>query len=150
MMAQLSMATTGQGIMLIGLFVQLVFLGFFVVGSLVFWQRIWRSSKQYAVPQYGKHTWIELFKLVAGAAFVTVLRCILRIMEFVQGHSGYLVTHEVYMYIFDTAPMLGCRTVGCGGCRYGISRRVCMLLYCFSIIAQLISRSLRDTISNTV
>jgi hypothetical protein len=28
-----------------------------------------------------------------------------------------------------------CRTVGCGGCRHGILRKVCMLLYCFSIIA---------------
>jgi hypothetical protein len=43
-----------------------------------------------------------------------------------------------------------CRTVGCGGCKYGIPRRVCMFFYCFSIMAQLISRSLRDTISNTV
>jgi hypothetical protein len=39
------------------------------------------------------------------------------------------------------------RTVGCGGYRYGISRYILVL---FSIIAQLISRSLRDTISNTV
>jgi hypothetical protein len=43
-----------------------------------------------------------------------------------------------------------CRTIGCGGCRYGTLRRVCMLLYGFSIIAQLTSRSLCDTISNTV
>ena len=43
-----------------------------------------------------------------------------------------------------------CRTVGCGGRRYGISRRVCIVLYCSSTITQLISRPLSDTISNTV
>lgn len=26
-------------------------------------------------------------------------------IEFAQGHSGYLASHEVYMYIFDTLPM---------------------------------------------
>jgi hypothetical protein len=42
-----------------------------------------------------------------------------------------------------------CRTVGCGGCRYRILRRVCIVVL-FSIIAQIISRSLSNTISNTV
>ena len=28
-----------------------------------------------------------------------------RIVEFVQGHDGYLVSHEIFMYLFDTAPM---------------------------------------------
>jgi hypothetical protein len=49
-----------------------------------------------------------------------------------------------------TVGVVGCRTVGCGGCRYGILRRVCIFLSCSSIIAQLISRSLNDMISNTV
>jgi hypothetical protein len=42
-----------------------------------------------------------------------------------------------------------CRTVGCGGCRYRVLRRVCIVVL-FSTIAQLISRSGSDTISNTV
>ena len=29
-----------------------------------------------------------------------------RIIEFGQGHGGYLASHEVYLYIFDAAPML--------------------------------------------
>lgn len=107
MMAQASMADTGQKIMLLGLFVQLTFLGFFLCISLVFWQRMSKSSKQYAVPQYGKHTWDKLLKMVLGAAIIIILRCIFRVIEFAQGHSGYLVSHEIYMYIFDATPMLG-------------------------------------------
>lgn len=107
MMAQASMADMGQKIMLLGLFVQLLFLGFFLCISLVFWQRMSKSTKQYTIPQYGKHTWKTLLKMVVGAAIIIILRCIFRVIEFAQGHSGYLVSHEVYMYIFDAAPMLG-------------------------------------------
>jgi hypothetical protein len=107
MMAQASMADMGQKIMLLGLFVQLLFLGFFLCISLVFWQRMSKSSKQYTIPQYGKHTWDKLLKMVVGAAVIIILRCIFRVIEFAQGHSGYLVSHEIYMYIFDAAPMLG-------------------------------------------
>lgn len=106
MMAQASMADMGQKIMLLGLFVQLLFLGFFLCISLVFWQRMSKSSKKHAVPQYGKHAWDKLLKMVLGAAVIIILRCIFRVIEFAQGHSGYLVSHEIYMYIFDAAPML--------------------------------------------
>lgn len=106
MMAQASMADMGQKIMLIGLFVQLLFLGFFLSISLIFWKRMSRSSKQYAIPQYGKHSWDTLLKMVLAAAVIIILRCIFRVVEFAQGHSGYLVSHEIYMYIFDAAPML--------------------------------------------
>jgi hypothetical protein len=106
MMAQVSMANTGQKIMLLGLFVQLLFLGFFLCISLVLWQRMSKSPKQYAIPQYGKNTWDKLLKMVAGAAVIIFLRCIFRVIEFAQGYSGYLASHEVYMYIFDAAPML--------------------------------------------
>ncbi|KAJ8110332.1 hypothetical protein OPT61_g6800 [Boeremia exigua] len=106
MMAQVSMADMGQKIMLFGLFVQLLFLGFFLFIALIFWKRMSKSSKQYAVPQYGKHSWDQLLKLVLGAAVIVILRCVFRVIEFAQGHSGYLVSHEIYMYIFDAAPML--------------------------------------------
>ncbi|KZM23608.1 response to stress [Ascochyta rabiei] len=96
--------------MLLGLFVQLLFLGFFLgfflCISLVFWQRMSKSSKQYAILQYGKHTWDQLLKMVVLAAVIIILRCIFHVIEFAQGHSGYLVSHEIFIYIFDAAPML--------------------------------------------
>jgi hypothetical protein len=106
MMVQVDLADMGQKIMLIGLFVQLSFLGFFLCISLVLWQRMSKSLKQYSIPQYSKNTWDKLLKMVVGAAIVIFLRCIFRVIEFAQGHSGYLTNHEIYMYIFDAAPML--------------------------------------------
>lgn len=41
------------------------------------------------------------------AAAVIILRRVFRIVEFPQGHAGYVASHEVYMYLFDTLPMLG-------------------------------------------
>ena len=107
MMAQESGADMGQKMMLAGLFVQLLFLGFFLSIALIFWKRMLKSSKQYAVLQYGKHTWDTLLKIVGSAAIIIILRCIFRIIEFAQGHNGYLASHEIYMYVFDAAPMLG-------------------------------------------
>jgi RTA1 like protein len=106
MMAQASMADMGQKIMLFGLFVQLFFLGFFLCISLVFWKRMSKSSKRYAIPQYGKHSWDLLLKMVVAAAVIIICRCVFRVIEFAQGHTGYLVSHELFMYLFDAAPML--------------------------------------------
>jgi hypothetical protein len=106
MMAQASMAKLGQKIMLIGLFIQLMFFGFFLSVSLVFWKRMQSSAKLYTIPKYGKHTWQALLKFLLGAAVIIILRCVYRVIEFAQGNDGYLATHEVYMYLFDSAPML--------------------------------------------
>jgi hypothetical protein len=105
MMAQEGMAKTGQTIMLIGLFIQLFFFGVFLVISLIFWKRIHSSSKSFSIPQYSKYSWLALLKLLLCAAVIVILRCIFRVIEFGQGHDGYLASHEVYMYLFDTAPM---------------------------------------------
>jgi hypothetical protein len=105
MMAQEGMAKLGQTLMLIGLFIQLFFFGFFLIISLVFWKRMSGSSKALRIPQYGKYSWLALLKLLLCAANMIILRCVFRVIEFSQGHDGYLASHEVYMYLFDTAPM---------------------------------------------
>ncbi|KAI4671230.1 uncharacterized protein J4E88_009263 [Alternaria novae-zelandiae] len=105
MMAQADMADMGQKIMLLGLFVQLAFFGFFVVVSAIFYFRMRSAPERYTVPKYGKYAWPTLYKLLAIAAVVIIARCIFRVIEFGQGHSGYLASHEVYMYVFDTLPM---------------------------------------------
>lgn len=105
MMAQEGMAKMGQTIMLVGLFIQLLFFTLFLVISLVFWKRMRNSPKTLSIPQYSKYSWLALLKLLLCAAVIIILRCVFRILEFSQGHDGYLASHEVYMYLFDTAPM---------------------------------------------
>lgn len=105
MMAQASSAKLGQTIMLIGLFSQLSFFGFFLIVALIFWKRMRAHPTDHTVPVYGKHTWITLLKLLYCAAALIIFRCIFRVIEFAQGHNGYLVSHEVFLYIFDALPM---------------------------------------------
>lgn len=105
MMVQESMADMGQMTMLGGLAVQLLFFGFFLLVSLIFFKRMRSSPLRYTIPTYGKHTWVALLKLLFAAAGLIILRCIFRAIEFGQGHAGYLASHEVFMYLFDAFPM---------------------------------------------
>jgi hypothetical protein len=34
-----------------------------------------------------------------------MIRSVFRVVEYVQGFSGYLLSHEVYLYIFDSTLM---------------------------------------------
>jgi len=62
-MAQASMTDMGQKIMLLGLFVQLLFFGFFVVISVIFYMRMRSSPQRHTIPQYGKYGWPALVGL---------------------------------------------------------------------------------------
>lgn len=35
-----------------------------------------------------------------------LLRSIFRVVEYAMGNDGYLMQHEVFLYLFDAAPML--------------------------------------------
>lgn len=106
MMAVAEMADLGQKIMLVGLFVQLLFFGFFLVIAVVFFRRLKNSPAGRMVPRYGRHEWSALLKMMLCAAVVVIARCVFRVVEFAQGHSGYLASREVFVYVCDTLPML--------------------------------------------
>ncbi|KAL3450543.1 RTA1 like protein-domain-containing protein [Aspergillus insuetus] len=91
MMAMESMAKMGQNITIVGLFVQLVFFGFFFAKT--------KRVKILHMP-YGA----LLYVLFLVSALI-IVRCLYRIVEFVQGNDGYLMRHEAYLYVFDTIPM---------------------------------------------
>ncbi|SPO22230.1 uncharacterized protein UTRI_02238_B [Ustilago trichophora] len=52
---------------------------------------------------------VAVFSLVAGLYFSSIfviIRSVYRIIEFSQGYSGYLVSHEIYLFVLDAAPLL--------------------------------------------
>ncbi|GFN15323.1 RTA1 domain-containing protein [Aspergillus tubingensis] len=101
MMAINGLGDIGQKILVFGLFIQLLFFGFFLYVSVKFSLRI-RSSPT-RVPG---GPWRNLLYILYIMAALIIFRCVYRIVEFLQGHDGYLVSHEIYMYLFDTIPML--------------------------------------------
>ncbi|KAJ5651411.1 uncharacterized protein N7484_005134 [Penicillium longicatenatum] len=100
MMAISSMAKMGQTITIVGLFIQLIFFGAFLTIAIIFGRRVQQTKTALRNLPYGK----LLFVLFTVSALI-IVRCFYRIIEFCQGNDGYLMGHEVFMYVFDTIPM---------------------------------------------
>ncbi|KAL2859309.1 RTA1 like protein-domain-containing protein [Aspergillus pseudodeflectus] len=95
-----SMRNLGQKILVVGLVVQLIFFGFFLVVSGTFQVRLRRAGVSHLNAQ-----WRRLLHILFLVSSLVIARCVFRIIEYVQGTDGYLYSHEIYMYIFDTIPM---------------------------------------------
>lgn len=104
----LELYDVGEKIIITGLFVQIVVFGFFVVTAVMFHQRYIReggpSSDHIDVAcqavQWRRHLWV----LYAVSALILV-RSIFRVIEYLQGNRGYLISHEVFLYVFDAVLM---------------------------------------------
>lgn len=94
----------GENVIVGGLFVQLLFFGFFIVTAMVFHIRLNKrptpQSMDPAIP-WPKH----MSALYATSALILV-RSIFRVVEYLQGNAGYLLRHEVFLYVFDAVLML--------------------------------------------
>ncbi|OHF01553.1 RTA1 protein [Colletotrichum orchidophilum] len=93
---------SGAKIIIVGLFVQLICFGFFVVIAVAFHYSInsaptGRSNS--SIP-WRKH----MMALYLGS-FLVMVRSIFRAAEYLQGFDGYLLSHEAYLYIFDALLM---------------------------------------------
>jgi hypothetical protein len=129
-MGTLESMHTGEQIIIGGLFVQLIFFGLFIAVSGVFHYRLVRDlplKKRYGPSSLFKSRqsrpiaqtsstvsraslndlpWKRhLFNLYFASALIMV-RSIFRVAEYIGGNAGYLLSHEVYLYIFDAMLML--------------------------------------------
>ena len=93
----------GQNIVVGGLVVQILFFGFFLVVAAMFHLRIHQNPTAEARDVPWKHHIITLY----AASILILIRSILRVVEYQQGNDGYLLGHEVFLYIFDAILMLG-------------------------------------------
>lgn len=94
----------GEKIIITGLFVQLAIFGFFVAASALFHYRVSRSPTDVAVGgdiPWKRHLWV----LYSASALIWV-RSVFRVVEYLQGNDGYLISHEVFLYVFDTLLMV--------------------------------------------
>ena len=98
-----SMANTGEKLVVGGLFVQLLFFGLFIVTAGIFHFRLHKvptaASLMRDVP------WKKHMYTLYGASLLIMVRSIFRVVEYLQGYDGYLLRHEVYLYIFDAVLM---------------------------------------------
>lgn len=96
--------STGENIILGGLFVQVIFFGFFLISALVFQRRLGRSptseSADHSIP-WQKHMFALHF-----SSLLILIRSGFRVAEYIQGSDGFLLRNEVFIYVYDGLLML--------------------------------------------
>ncbi|KAL1970553.1 hypothetical protein VTN77DRAFT_4197 [Rasamsonia byssochlamydoides] len=100
----LSALNAGETIITVGLFVQLIFFGFFIVVGVTFHARLVKHRG--GLPALHELPWkLHLNALYTGSALIMV-RSIFRVVEYLMGNDGYLLKHEAFLYVFDATLML--------------------------------------------
>ncbi|KAH8781946.1 RTA1 like protein-domain-containing protein [Hyaloscypha finlandica] len=93
----------GQNVITGGLGIQVLFFGLFILVAGIFNYRLRAvpslRSKQLSVP------WQSYLFVLYGASLMIMIRSVFRIVEYVIGQDGYLLDHEVFLYVFDAALM---------------------------------------------
>ncbi|KAK9484183.1 RTA1 like protein-domain-containing protein [Lipomyces starkeyi] len=104
-----SLANIGKIIVIAGLILQVLGFCLFIVTSMVFQMRISRYPTRESVDpavQWKKY----LYSLYAVSVLITV-RSLFRVVEYIMGQNGYLMSHEWCLYTFDGVPMLFCMVI---------------------------------------
>ncbi|KXG52381.1 RTA-like protein [Penicillium griseofulvum] len=91
---------TGERIIIVGLFVQIIFFGFFVVVAVLFDLKL----RKYPIPRSasGEIPWRKHLNILYATSLLILVRSVFRLAEYIQGNHGYLLHHEVYLYVFDS------------------------------------------------
>lgn len=145
----LELLHTGEKIIIVGLFLQLAFFGFFIIVASLFHFRLAkenqvlypnnandsasRHSRHQSILQNSRRQSVRrpsrrhfdassdatplqnhsihhlpwkrhLYALYVASALIMV-RSVFRVVEYLQGNDGYLLRHEVFLYIFDALLM---------------------------------------------
>ncbi|KAK5778443.1 hypothetical protein RI543_004108 [Arxiozyma heterogenica] len=101
-MAQENGHNTGSALVTIGLFVQIAFFGLFIINEIIFYHRIGKTSNN--IPKKSK-SWKSLNLILLINSILILIRSIVRVVEFLEGFSGYISSHEWFLYVFDALPM---------------------------------------------
>lgn len=100
-----SKVSLGEDMIVAGLFVQVIPFGFFIVVSVVFHRRMLVTPLHVAEPSIA---WTLYIKVLYTASALIMVRSVYRVAEYVQGNTGYLQSHEAFIYVFDAALMILC------------------------------------------
>lgn len=100
---------TGSNIIMGGLIVQIVSFSVFVLVGVKFHVNMHKagatvSDKSSQVLTKSAPWEKHLVTLYIGSSLI-LIRSIMRLIEYAQGNDGYLISHEVFLYSFDSVPM---------------------------------------------
>jgi hypothetical protein len=98
-----SLLKLGQNLILVGLFIQIIFFGLFIVVSYLFHTRIHRNPTPTSLSP--NLNWQQALYVLYAASLLIMVRSVVRVIEYAQGTDGYILSHEVFLYVFDAALM---------------------------------------------
>jgi hypothetical protein len=104
----LSLFHIGQDVIITGLFMQLFFFGIFMITAVVFFRRITKHPTPQSIRSLAnvRLTWRSLLFALLATSIVIFVRCIFRVVEYLNGNGGYIQSHEAFAYAFDGCLML--------------------------------------------
>lgn len=103
LMATVNGRTTGSNLITAGLVIQIVFFGVFIINEFRFSYSVARVCTFYR--HISKKWWFLNLTLMLSSILIMV-RSIVRLVEFVEGYDGFIISHEYFIYVFDAVPML--------------------------------------------
>lgn len=91
--------STGQNVIIGGLLVQIIFFGFFLISAFVFQRRLALHSTAEGIAGY--LPWRKHLYALYTSSLLVLVRSIVRVVEYIQGMDGYVMSHEAFIYVFD-------------------------------------------------
>jgi hypothetical protein len=107
LMANVKTMNFGKHLVVMGLLLQIIFFGIFIITGGIFHFRIARSP----TPDSAYYNWKPYMYTLYAASILILIRSVFRVIEFSGGNDGVLLRNEVFLYIFDAVLMLGVMVV---------------------------------------
>ena len=100
-----SSLASGSHIIVGGLLLQLVSLGVFIIVTACFDRKIRRLPTSQSVSV--EIPWYKHLVILYVTSTLIVVRNVIRVLEYAQGngHAGFVLSHEVFLYVFDAKLM---------------------------------------------
>ncbi|KAK7422461.1 hypothetical protein QQZ08_009513 [Neonectria magnoliae] len=93
----------GEMIIIIGLWIQLIFFGVFIIAIIIFHRRIHREPTSASLKLH--LPWQKLLIVLYVSSALIMVRSIFRVIEYIMGDDSVLMVNEVYIYLFDATLM---------------------------------------------
>ncbi|ETS86253.1 hypothetical protein PFICI_00081 [Pestalotiopsis fici W106-1] len=99
-----SSQSLGNKVILLGLAIQVIFFGLFIVVTVVFHRRVHRAPTPKSLTTSAP--WHKLLWVLYGTSVLIMVRSVFRMIEYAQGNDGALLQKEAYSYVLDALLMI--------------------------------------------
>ncbi|RSL79118.1 hypothetical protein BHE90_006586 [Fusarium euwallaceae] len=98
-----SVAKWAERIVIAGLLIQIIVFGLFCAVAVVFHRRMKRAPTAASIGSLVP--WESTLYMLYGVSILIMIRSVFRVIEYAQGYTGYSLSHEWTLYVFDSLLM---------------------------------------------